>query len=54
VLGSQGKFEEAEEMQRQTLKLKEKVQGWEHPSTLGSMNKAAIVLHSQSRCTDGR
>jgi primosomal replication protein N len=33
VLGHQGKYEEAEQMQRQTLELKEKVLGQEHPDT---------------------
>jgi hypothetical protein len=47
VLGSQGKYKEAEAMHRQTLQLKEKVLGKEHPSTLDSMNNLELVLGSQ-------
>jgi len=45
-------------MHRQTLQLKEKVLGKEHPSTLDSMNNLALVLSSrgsirrQRRCID--
>ena len=38
-----GKYAEAEGMHRQTLELKEKVLGQEHPSTLGSMNKRQVL-----------
>lgn len=38
---SKGTYEEAEQMHRQTLNLKEKVLGEEHPSTLASMNNSA-------------
>ena len=44
VLRIQGKYEEAEEMHRRALELKEKVLGPEHPSTLTSMNNLAVVL----------
>jgi hypothetical protein len=43
----QGKYEEAETMHRQTLELKTKALGTEHPSTLSSMNNLANVLDSQ-------
>jgi Flp pilus assembly protein TadD len=49
VLRQQGKYEEAEQMQRQTLDLKGKVLGEEHPSTLASMNNLAIVLRQQGK-----
>ena len=49
VLNSQGKYEEAEQMHRQTLQLKEKVLGKEHPSTLTSINNLAAVLNSQGK-----
>jgi Tetratricopeptide repeat len=38
VLSNQGKYEEAEEMLRQSLGLSETVLGKEHPLTLMSMN----------------
>ena len=47
VLNSQGNYEEAERIYRQTLALAETVLGKEYPSTLGSMNNLAEVLSSQ-------
>jgi len=35
----------AEKMHQRTLELREKVPGVNHPSTLGSMNNLAPVLH---------
>ena len=49
VLNSQGKYEEAEKMHRQTLAMEEKVLGAEHPSTLTSTNNLALVLNSQGK-----
>ncbi|KAI4194979.1 MAG: hypothetical protein LQ350_007465 [Teloschistes chrysophthalmus] len=47
VLRSQGNYDAAEQIHRQTLALKETVLGKEHPSTLTSMNNLAEVLCSQ-------
>ena len=44
-----GKYREAELMYRQTLDLREKVLGEEHPSTLDSMNNLAAVLQQQGK-----
>jgi hypothetical protein len=44
VLSRQGKYEQAEEMHRQILALRETVLGIEHPDTLTSMNNPAQVL----------
>ncbi|KAB5581164.1 hypothetical protein GE09DRAFT_1256464 [Coniochaeta sp. 2T2.1] len=41
-----GKYKEAEAMYRQTLELRQKVLGAEHPDTLASMNNLAHVLYS--------
>lgn len=41
VLGSLGRYSEAEQMYRQTLELKQKLYGAEHPDTLASMNGLA-------------
>jgi hypothetical protein len=49
VLDSQGKYDEAEGMHRQTLDLMEKVLGREHLSTLTSMNNLAVVLDGQGK-----
>ena len=49
VLSSQGKYEEAQEVNRQTLALMERVLGKEHPYTLTSMNNLASVLSSQGK-----
>ena len=49
VHGSQGKYDEAEKLPRQTLKLREKLLGKEHPNTLDSMNYLAIVLGRQGK-----
>ncbi|KAK3935926.1 putative kinesin light chain [Diplogelasinospora grovesii] len=44
-----GKYKEAEQMCRQTLELKEKVLGKEHPGTLSSMNNLAETLRHQGK-----
>ncbi|RYP42629.1 hypothetical protein DL768_010304 [Monosporascus sp. mg162] len=49
VLDNQGKYDEAEQMHRQTLELKEKVLGREHPDTLASMNNLALIWDSQGK-----
>jgi tetratricopeptide (TPR) repeat protein len=49
VLSHQGKYEEAEEMHRQALRLRETVLGKEHPDTLTSMNNLASVLSNQGK-----
>jgi tetratricopeptide (TPR) repeat protein len=49
VLSDQGKHEQAEEMHRQALGLRETVLGKEHPSTLTSMNNLANVLRDQGK-----
>ncbi|KAI0172943.1 hypothetical protein GGR52DRAFT_546814 [Hypoxylon sp. FL1284] len=49
VLGSQGKYEEAEKMHRQALRLRQEVLGREHPYTLTSMSNLAGVLDSQGK-----
>jgi Tetratricopeptide repeat len=47
VLRNQGKYEEAEEIHRQTLRLSETVLGKEHPDILMSMNNLANELTKQ-------
>ena len=49
VLSDQGKYEQAEEMHRQALELRETVLGKEHPDTLTSMNNLASVLSDQGK-----
>ncbi|KAK8071889.1 ATP GTP binding protein [Apiospora saccharicola] len=49
VLDRQGKYGEAEQMHRQTLELRVKVLGQEHPDTLTNMNNLAFVLESQGK-----
>ena len=49
VLGHQGKYEQAEEMHRHALALRETVLGKEHPSTLTSVNNLAGVLSDQGK-----
>ena len=48
-LRHQGKYEQAEEMQRQALELQETVLGKEHPETLAGMNNLAMVLSDQGK-----
>jgi tetratricopeptide (TPR) repeat protein len=48
-LSQQGKYAEAEALNRQTLKLQETVLGKDHPDTLGSMNNLAISLRQQGK-----
>jgi tetratricopeptide (TPR) repeat protein len=47
-----GRYEEAEEMHGQALRLQEMVLGKEHPSTLRSMNNLAGVLRDQGNYED--
>ena len=49
VLSKQGKYEQAEEMHRQALGLRETVLGKEHPDALRSMNNLAAVLSNQGK-----
>jgi hypothetical protein len=51
-LGQQGKYTEAEAMDRQTLQLKKAVLGKDHPSTLGRMMNLATLLHKQGKYTE--
>ncbi|KAI1506280.1 hypothetical protein F5X99DRAFT_129304 [Biscogniauxia marginata] len=44
-----GKYNKAEQMHRQTLELRERVLGKEHPNTLISINNLAKVLRSQGK-----
>ncbi|KAI7911535.1 kinesin light chain [Pyricularia oryzae] len=44
-----GQYEEAEQMHRKTLELREKVLGPENPSTFESMNNLALVLDNQGK-----
>jgi tetratricopeptide (TPR) repeat protein len=54
VLESQSKYEEAEKIHRQTLELKEKVLGRDHPYTLRSMKNLVWVLQSQGKFEEAR
>jgi hypothetical protein len=47
VLSDQGKYEQAEEMHRQALRLRETVLGNEHPSTLTSMANLTSTYWNQ-------
>jgi tetratricopeptide (TPR) repeat protein len=49
VLRDQGKYEQAEEMQRQALGLHETALGKDHPDTLRCMNSLALVLRGQGK-----
>ncbi|KAI6439877.1 hypothetical protein MCOR15_011898 [Pyricularia oryzae] len=44
-----GQYEEAEQMHRETLALREKVLGPEHPSTFDSINNLALLFASQGK-----
>ena len=48
-LSQQGKYAEAEAMNRQTLKLQEEVLGKDHPDTLISMSNLAGSLRQQGK-----
>ena len=48
----QGKYEQAEEMFRQALRLRETVLGKEHPDTLTSMYNLAYVLSNRKRFSE--
>ncbi|KXX72863.1 Kinesin light chain, partial [Madurella mycetomatis] len=40
----QEEYDEAEQLQRQTMELRQKILGVEHPDTLTSMNRLALVF----------
>jgi hypothetical protein len=46
-LGQQGKYAEAEALDRQTVKLQETILGKDYPNTLGSMSNLANSLRQQ-------
>ncbi len=50
----QGKYEEAEAIQREALALNEKVLGRDHPDTLTSMNSLGVVLESLGKYKEAR
>lgn len=54
ALSRQGKYEEAEAMQRRALQGREKVLGAEHPDTLISMGNLALTMNSQRRWDEAR
>lgn len=49
VLQLQGKYKESEELNWQSLEGKLEELGWQHPSTLTSMNNLALVLQHQDK-----
>ena len=49
MLGHQGKYQEAEEINRQTLASMQTVLGERHPDTLTSMSDLALVLGRQGK-----
>ena len=54
ALNDQGEYAEAEKMHRETLELRKKVLGDEHPDTLASMYSLARILAKQLRYGDSR
>src|SRR5271170_4373899 len=52
VLRDQGKYEQAEEMFRQALRLRETVLGKKHPDILTSMYNLAYVLSNRKRFSE--
>ena len=58
VLNRQGKYADAEAINRQTLEIREEVLGKTHPDTLTltltTMNNLALVLNNQSKYADGK
>ena len=51
---SQGKYDLAEPLYRETLQLREKVLSKEHPNTLTSINNLAGLLKSQGKSSRQR
>jgi cytochrome c-type biogenesis protein CcmH/NrfG len=50
----QGKYAEAEAMNRQTLQLQKTALRKDHPDTLLSMNSLAISLHQQGKYAEAK
>ena len=49
VLDEQGKYKEAEKTHRQTLELREKVLGKDHPSTQVSRNNLTACMRARDK-----
>ena len=54
LLDSQGKYDKAEPVCRQTLALREKVLGKEYLNTLTSMNNLTSLLESQGKYNEAK
>ena len=54
VYDEQGKYPQAEALYSQTLEIRRRVLGPEHPDTLGSMNNLAIVYYAAGQVRAGR
>jgi hypothetical protein len=52
VLEREGYYAEAERLHRQTLDIRRRVLGPEHPDTLASVHNLAIVLYDEGRYTE--
>ena len=52
ILTEQGRYAEAEKLQRETLDIRRRVLGPEHPDTLASVHNLAIVLYDEGRYTE--
>jgi tetratricopeptide (TPR) repeat protein len=49
IFYNQGKYEAAEPLYEETLRMSVKVLGKEHPDTLISMNNLALLFHGQGK-----
>jgi Tetratricopeptide repeat len=54
VLREQGKYEEAEQMQREVMGIRQKVLGMEHPSTQTSMGYLSLGAGEQGKYVKAR
>ena len=54
MLGSQGKYDDAEKLNREALEIRKTVLGEEHPSTLTSINNLASVLKAKENTATPR
>ncbi|KAF1975254.1 hypothetical protein BU23DRAFT_435962, partial [Bimuria novae-zelandiae CBS 107.79] len=52
TLYSDGRYEEAEELEVQVMETRKRVLGEEHPDTLTSMNNLAFTQQCQARYTE--
>ena len=54
VFAAQGKYDEAEPLYKESLAIRKKVFGDEHPDVAGSLNNLAVLLYHQQKYNEAK